>query len=45
MLHDGVMRRSVASEGVSVEVGCEAVEIMTEMSEGVGWKDILWCCP
>jgi hypothetical protein len=30
----------VASEGVSLLSVCEAVEIMTEMSVGVGWKDI-----
>lgn len=40
MLHDGVMRRSVARDGVSLVSGCEAVEIITEMSVGVGWNDI-----
>lgn len=41
MVHDGVMRRSVARAG-SFEVECEeAVEMMTETSAGVGWNDIL----
>lgn len=43
MLHDGVMRRSVARDG-SFDVGCcaDAVEMMTETSAGVAWKVILF---
>jgi hypothetical protein len=43
MLHDGVMRRSVASDG-SFDVDCdaEAVEMMTDTSAGVASKDILF---
>ena len=42
MLHDGVMRRSVARDG-SFDVDCvaDAVEMMTETSAGVAWKAIL----
>lgn len=42
MLHDGVMRRSVARNG-SFDVDCvgDAVEMMTDTSAGVAWKDIL----
>jgi hypothetical protein len=42
IVHDGVMRRSVAREGLSVaELDVEdAVEIMIDISEGVDWKDI-----
>lgn len=45
MLHDGVMRRSVAREG-SFDVDCvaDAVEMMTDTSAGVAWKDIFNYC-
>lgn len=41
MLHDGVIRRSVASDG-SFDEDCvaDAVEMMTDTSAGVAWKDI-----
>lgn len=41
MLHDGVMRRSVASAG-SFDVDCvaDAVDMMTDTSAGGAWKDI-----
>lgn len=43
MLHDGVMRRSVARDGVSFSVDDEdAVEIMTGMSVGDGWNAIFF---
>lgn len=42
MLHDGVMRRSVASDGSEVDGADEAVEMMTETSAGVGWNDMLY---
>lgn len=43
MLHDGVMRRSVASDG-SFDADCvaDAVEMMTDTSAGVASKDILF---
>lgn len=40
MLHDGVMRRSVASDGSFVDCVANAVEMMTDTSAGVAWKDI-----
>lgn len=43
MLHDGVMRRSVASDGSFVDCVADAVEMMTDTSAGVAWKDIFIC--
>lgn len=42
MLHDGVIRRSVAKDGsFDLDLVADAVEMMTETSAGVAWKDIL----
>jgi hypothetical protein len=40
-VHDGVMRRSERRRGSSVVGAVEGVVIVTAMSLGVGWKDMV----
>jgi hypothetical protein len=40
-VHDGVMRRSERRRGSSLDGAVEGVVIVTAMSVGVGWKDMM----